>query len=73
MYRRKRERSSHGSTHGRNIMKRSFCLKAEVVVAIFDSHVRSRHVLGAVVVAEEQTRDFLARGGWALSGWVQRL
>ena len=42
LYRRKRERSSHGSTHGRNITKRSSCLKAEVVAVIFDSHARSR-------------------------------
>ena len=48
MSRRKHERSSHGSTYGRNITKRSSCLKAELVAAIFDSHVRSRQVLGAV-------------------------
>lgn len=42
MSRRKRERFSHGSTYGRDIMKRSSCRKAEVVAVIFDSRARSR-------------------------------
>ena len=49
MSRRKRERFSHGSTYGRDIMKRSSCRKAELVAAIFDSRVRSRQVLGALL------------------------